>query len=292
PEPSHRRVPQTSNPGSIHDSQREKTPVTPLPAGAHGQSRWRAFIEDTAMVPPRSRDGPRRKKEGESWLDGLADLALPWLAGGKVEEGGEGGIMEDRELRELVTAKQKKRNCWQKFYTTLLNSPIVPLTCRSIIWLLSLIALSLATNIFHLSHLSKIPQKASTVMAIVVDGIALIYLIYITYDEISGKPLGLRSPNTKIRLIMCDLVFIVFDSANLSLAFDTLFDVEWTCRSGDYDTADADGYGNLVSMTNHPICQRQKALSAFLFLALGAWVLTFTVSIFRVVERVNKGGRQ
>jgi hypothetical protein len=59
-----------------------------------------------------------KKKEGESWLDGLADLALPWLAGGKAEEGGEGGIMEDRELRELVTTKQKKKNWWQTFYVS------------------------------------------------------------------------------------------------------------------------------------------------------------------------------
>jgi hypothetical protein len=130
-------------------------------------------------------------------------------------------------------------------------------------------------------------------MAIVVDGIALIYLIYITYDEISGKPLGLRSPNTKIRLIMFDLVFIVFDSANLSLAFDTLFDVRWSCRS--FETQGVEKGSPLsmqTGMTNGPICQRQKALAAFLFLALGAWVLTFTVSVFRVVERVNKGGRQ
>jgi hypothetical protein len=30
---------------------------------------------------------------------------------------------------------------------------------------------------------------------------------------------------------MLDLLFIIFDSANLSLAFDTLFDVRWSCRS-------------------------------------------------------------
>lgn len=134
----------------------------------------------------------------------------------------------------------------------LLNSPIVPLTFRSIIWLLSLLALSLAGSIFHMSNAYNVEQKASTVMAIVVDAIALVYLIYITYDEYSGKPLGLRSPTAKIRLrgcsrrtfgwrgppladwlliVMFDLVFIVFDSANLSLAFDTLFDARWSCRS-------------------------------------------------------------
>ena len=82
----------------------------------------------------------------------------------------------------------------------LLNSPIVPLTFRSIIWLLSLLALALAGSIFHMSIVHSVEQKASTVMAIVVDAIALVYLIYITYDEYSGKPLGLRSPTAKIRL--------------------------------------------------------------------------------------------
>jgi hypothetical protein len=32
-------------------------------------------------------------------------------------------------------------------------------------------------------------------------------------------------------IVMFDLLFIVFDSANLSLAFDTLYDVRWSCRS-------------------------------------------------------------
>lgn len=40
---------------------------------------------------------------------------------------------------------------------------------------------------------------------------------------------------------MLDLLFIIFDSANLSLAFDTLFDVRWSCRSA---TTGADFGGN------------------------------------------------
>jgi hypothetical protein len=82
----------------------------------------------------------------------------------------------------------------------LLNSPVVPLTFRSIIWVLSLLALALAGSIFHMSNQYNVPQEPSTIMAIVVDAIALLYLIWITYDEYSGKPLGLRSPSAKIRL--------------------------------------------------------------------------------------------
>lgn len=163
---------------------------------------------------------------------------------------------------------------------------MVPLTFRSIIWFLSLLALALSSSIFHLSNVYGFAQKPSTVMAIVVDAIALVYLIYITYDEYSGKPLGLRSPTTKIRLLMFDLVFIVFDSANLSLAFDTLYDIRWSCRSA-ATAADFRQKHIYLNRTVEPICDRQKALAAFLFLALFAWVGTFMISVFRVVERVS-----
>lgn len=84
----------------------------------------------------------------------------------------------------------------------LLNNPTVPLTFRALIWVLSLLALALASSVFQLSNKYGFAQKPSTIMAIVVDVIALIYLIYITYDEYSGKPLGLRSPKAKMRLSM------------------------------------------------------------------------------------------
>lgn len=45
-------------------------------------------------------------------------------------------------------------------------------------------------------------------MAIVVDAIALVYIIYVTYDEYSGKPLGLRSPKAKIRLRESEWVYV------------------------------------------------------------------------------------
>lgn len=88
----------------------------------------------------------------------------------------------------------------------LLNDPTVPLTFRALIWVLSLLALALASSVFHLSNKYGFAQKPSTIMAIVVDVIALIYLIYITYDEYSGKPLGLRSPKAKMRLSTFDPV--------------------------------------------------------------------------------------
>lgn len=44
---------------------------------------------------------------------------------------------------------------------------------------------------------------------------------------------------------MLDLLFIIFDSANLSLAFDTLYDVRWSCIRA--NTAE---FNNVVNVAN------------------------------------------
>jgi len=141
----------------------------------------------------------------------------------------------------------------------------------------STIALALSGSVHHFSKKFSYPQSPSTTMAIVVDVVAIPYIGYVTWDEYTGKPLGLRSPKAKIRLVLLDLFFIIFESANLSLAFGALTDNNGACSSG------ANGY-------NFIICSRVKALCAILMVALIAWSLTFAVSIFRLVERV--GGRE
>ena len=97
------------------------------------------------------------------------------------------------------------------------------------VWVFSAVALALAASIHVITdHQNKIRAlngqerihiTPSTNMAIIVDAVAMVYLLYITYDEYTGKPLGLRPAKAKMRLIFLDLFFIVFDSANLSLAF-------------------------------------------------------------------------
>lgn len=116
-------------------------------------------------------------------------------------------------------------------------------------------------------------------MAIVVDAVALVYLVYITYDEYTSKPLGLRPPKAKMRLILLDIFFIIFDAANMTLAFVSLHDVQGTCTSAVINDVHDD--------RNDALCVRQKALASVLLVALIAWLLTFCISIFRLVERVS-----
>ncbi|KAK6512854.1 hypothetical protein TWF506_009019 [Arthrobotrys conoides] len=280
PPPTH-KSPQKS----IWDNRRENTPVTPRPSASAGEgSRWKNFAEHSSGRPFTSASERKDLESGAVWGDD--GLSAPWLA--KKGEG-EGEDQEDDTKREIFGISAKQREIWYKrLHLILLNNPMVPLTFRAIIWVLSLCALAFSASIYVLSKNNGTPQLPSTVLAIVVDTVALVYLIYITYDEYSGKPLGLRSAKAKIRLIMFDLVFIIFDSANLSLAFDTLYDVQQSCSAlpgaPDEETFD---YATRF-FTNGPICSRQRALASFLFLALCAWVSTFTVSIFRLVERVSR----
>lgn len=169
-------------------------------------------------------------------------------------------------------------------------NPLVPLLLRICIIFFSACALGLACTIFQYSNNrydgSKIEQQPSTIMAIVVQCFAIVYVAYIAYDEYSGKPLGLRDPLGKMKLIMLDLLFIIFSSANLSLTFNTLYDDEWVCQN-DIDLPIDDRSPTVTS-----ICRRQRGLAAFLFLVLNLWLLTFTISIIRVVDRVSVAGQR
>lgn len=246
-----------------------------------------------------------------------------------------------RNVRHYVEKKKKK---WQpKIIYIMLNNPLIPLTLRLFNFMLSAIGLGLACSIFVKSHSNTVSQQPSTIMAIVVQSCALVYLIFISYDEYSGKPLGLRDFKEKVRLIMLDLLFIIFSSANLSLAFNTLFDVTWLCRNdplldyimgtpdaavgvtatgamalasstvsvssflssptspfigssgsamaatttGTGTTGTTSGSNRDITPYDAPVCRRQRALVSFLLVILVSWIITFTISMFRLMERIS-----
>lgn len=187
---------------------------------------------------------------------------------------------------------EKRKDVVPMLKRIFVQNPLVPLLLRVLIICFSACALALACSIFVLSRHkydgSTVEQQPSTIMAIVVQCCAIAYLIYISYDEYSGKPLGLRNPLGKMKLIMLDLLFIIFSSANLSLTFNTLYDGEWVCEND--DTPGLESLGIFTPIVSS-ICRRQRALAAFLFLVLCLWVLTFTISIIRVVDRVSVSPR-
>lgn len=198
-------------------------------------------------------------------------------------------------LEELNVEKERWRRLkgsqYQKWkpllVELLLDSQYVPLSFRIIIIVLCLISLGISVSIYLNSNAimlmvnEPLQQQASTYMAIVVSSVAVVYSTYIAHDEFTGKPLGLRNPLIKLRLIMLDLLFIIFSSANLALAFNTLFDPNWVCM--DDDNGDLQHHYPHVSY----ICRKQRTLSAFLFFMMFTWVVTFAIAIVRVVEKVS-----
>jgi hypothetical protein len=203
------------------------------------------------------------------------------------------GKKNDDETPYVLTSRYlstESRRMWKpRLNFILLNNPYVPLTLRMSIFILSVAALALACSVMVQSRNAMIAQQPSTIMAIVVQSTALVYLVYITYDEYSSKPIGLRQAKAKMRLIMLDLLFIIFSSANLSLTFNTLFDVAWTCKAASGSVRNDPNVALFYVPYNFAICSRQRALASFLFMVLVMWVSTFTISIFRLVERVTPG---
>ncbi|KAL9104039.1 MAG: hypothetical protein Q9163_000978 [Psora crenata] len=237
---------------------------------ADTSSRWRAFVTATAYPSPYTDKG---KIVSEEWLrQNGPDYDQPWLAGR--EEGD-----EENGTAALFKSKTKRRAWYLRMQRTILRSPVVPMVIRMIVFGFSVIALGLACSIHHITDLSDnvATSNPSTDMAIVVDAVALVYLLYITYDEYSGKPLGLRPATAKMRLILLDLFFIVFDSANLSLAFEAI--------RNDVCKGNTENEQCTATQTQlfHAVLMRQRALASVLLMALIAWLLTFGISVARFV---------
>jgi len=256
-------TPKSNVPGRRFDHAREHAPVTPTaPLSEHG-SKWQQF----AKASDYDRDRPNSSRGqivDDTWMkENMPDLEEPWQPMDQEDKPQLSGFWLFNPLKRA------------RMHKMLLNHTMVPLVVRLVVLIFSVLALALAGSIFHKSNSRPCKNNSSTWLAIIVDVVAIVYTIYITYDEYTSKPLGLRSHYAKMRLIFLDLAFIVFDSANLSLAFQALTDERWACRDGT----------ELNEATSCPytksICVRQKALTATLLIALVAWLMTFAISTLR-----------
>jgi hypothetical protein len=227
------------------------------------KSRWISFA-NPSLYPRENWQGEKVKP---NWLNQhLTDYSKPWLADHNEEDVEEGS--------GRYHAFRRKRKTWHKrAQQTILRNPMIPLLLRMTVFTFSAVALGLGASIHQQSELYQIPQGPSALLAMIVDAVALVYILYITYDEYTAKPLGLRAAKAKLTIILLDLFFIVFQSANLSLAFQTLSDPGEACTPGTG--------GNLGDATNSGVCRKQEALASVLLIALIAWLNTFCVSVLR-----------
>lgn len=256
-------------------------------------SRWISFARSSAY--PRERFD--NEKVSAEWLnEHFTDYSKPWLAGHN-DDDVEDGSDKYRAFR------RKRRSWYKRAHFAIMRNPFVPLVFRLVVIIFAAIAMALGASIHHENNVisdciaqtqgnrdaycdARVGQgdvdyvrDPSAVMAIIVDAVAIVYTVYITYDEYFSKPLGLRPPSAKVRLVLLDLFFIVFQSANLSLAFNSLTLDQGPCKAGDRN-------GTFLKFVN--ICDRAEALSAVLLISLLAWLFTFSVSILRYVSFCSK----
>lgn len=265
-------TPKSSVPGRKFDHAREGVPVTLTQPLSDGAPKWKQFAQASSNYGDHG-DRPissRAQIMDDDWMkENMPDLETPWEP---IDEAGD----EDRVKGFWLFSPAKRRRKVMRFHKTIMNHPMVPAVIRMVVLTFSIMALALAGAIFHYSDSATCENNSSTWMAIIVDIVAILYTIYITYDEYTSKPLGLRSHNAKMSLVFLDLAFIVFESANLSLAFQALTDEKWACQDSPYDSIT-----NNTCLYSRSVCVRQKALTATLLIALFAWIGTFTISTLR-----------
>ena len=211
---------------------------------------------------------------------GYNSVLRPRVGGGD-GGGGVGHFHDKNHSSTYLSGKPLYKRIWQ----TLLHHPLGPLACRLTVLMTSIVALVLAATIYRrerLGSLSSLGQgdrsstdfdsvwladrqqeRTQVIVAIVVDVVAIPYIGYITVDDYTGKPLGLRRPQERIRLLLTDLFFIIFKSASTALGFEAM--IFFTTESSN---------GLL------------RALGAFELIGLISWALTLTINIFREIERL------
>jgi hypothetical protein len=245
-----------------------------MQSGVQKTSQWKDFVRSSTHGPVPAEAG---KLVDEHFLESQAlGLDKPWrgaMEGGDPEKAV--GLLRNKKKQKMWYQRIQVRRCLldsnvktDDLQNVILLHPLVPLAFRLTVLATSVIALGLSGSIYYLTSLASFHQNPSTIMAIGVDIIALPYIGYVTWDEYAGKPLGLRSPKAKMTLVLLDLFFIMFESANLALAFAEQSGSIGVCAAGE-------------NGSNRGICERVKTLCTFLFIALVAWSLTFSVSIFR-----------
>ncbi|KAI1093533.1 hypothetical protein F5B19DRAFT_125731 [Rostrohypoxylon terebratum] len=178
--------------------------------------------------------------------------------------------------------RSRKETWIMKLSDFVLRHPIAPLIFRLIVLITSIAALALACNIFKrnkdpLISAENAPETSQAIVAIVIDVVAIPYILYMTWDEYTGKPLGLRPPAQKVSLTLLDLVFIVLKSASTALAFEAL-----VYHSGDGLSTNP-GWAEMEDLSLH----LARGLAALTLVGLIAWILNFTINVFRLAEKLG-----
>ncbi|KAI1176774.1 hypothetical protein F4777DRAFT_545107 [Nemania sp. FL0916] len=223
--------------------------------------RWRDFIHSSSY-------GRASHDQYEVVSQAVLDQLMPGL---------DAPVRTPLHPLDAKTNRSRKSAWFMRLGNFVLRHPIAPLIFRLIVLITTISALALATVIYRRKKLGNKPETSQALVAIIIDSIAIPYILYMTWDEYTGKPLGLRAPAQKISLTLLDLVFIVLKSASTSLAFEAL-----VYHSGDGKAPTTDETDQEVASLN-----LARGLAALTLVGLIAWILNFTISVFRLAEKLG-----
>jgi hypothetical protein len=229
--------------------------IVPRFSRATPDSPWKGYVLS-------SRYGRLPNEEAEIVQPGMLDTLQP----------GFNTPVDIPELKGAFGGKSARTKVlYKRLWQIILRHPLVPLAFRLIVLLTSIIAMALAVKIYQTEHgggggVNRSSELTQSIVAIVVDTVAIPYIGYMTWDEYTGKPLGLRAATQKIALVLMDLFFIIFKSASTALAFEALV----YHNSNDRQTR-----------------EYSQALAAFQVIGLISWTFTLSVSVFRLVHKLG-----
>lgn len=184
---------------------------------------------------------------------------------------------------DAKTTRSRKNAWFMRLGNFVLRHPIAPLIFRLTVLISTISALALATVIYRRERAPDIATNSSgtetsqAIVAIIIDSVAIPYILYMTWDEYTGKPLGLRNPAQKVSLTLLDLIFIVLKSASTALAFEALV-YHSGQRMASSPMAGAEALQSL---------DLARGLAALTLVGLIAWILNFTISVFRLAEKLG-----
>ena len=208
---------------------------------------WANFIQSSAWGRPRGEDSEIVSYDEMRKLFGTL----------------EGG--EPRMSFQTASSRVSRRRCTPGSFV---YNALAPLFFRLGVVITSILALAIAARIYQLENESRrdTAERTQSIVAITVDCVAIPYIGYMIYDELTGKPIGLRSGTSKISLILLDLFFIMFKSASTALAFESLV------------------YSNVREAV---ILRLAAALGVFELVGLISWAITFSINVYRTVWRMG-----
>lgn len=223
---------------------------------------------------------------------------------------GEGGYFPKTDTGATKTSRKRRRRrnasgaggngvdlfdvgWWRRF---LLHNPFVPLLFRliNIAFTASTLAIAVKLYIILKREGAEDSVGSSPIVAIIFAPLTLIHVGVQIYVEYFSKPIGLWRVGSKLFYTLTELIFVCLWSAVLSLSFDNYFTSTLVCSTlnspytggGDQPVF---GQQTLNDPSVKPsICRLQGALIGLVFTSLLAYVVVFSVSLFRIFVRVSK----